>query len=57
MTVKNVDDILGELHRASCIVQYVADTEIEKDEVGIGETLKTVEELILSAMSGLRGEP
>jgi hypothetical protein len=54
MTIK-IDDALGELHRASCIVQYVADTEIDNDNVGIGETLKTVEELILSAMRGLQG--
>ncbi|NMW23377.1 hypothetical protein HFP05_02870 [Rhodanobacter denitrificans] len=52
----NMDDVVGRLHRASCIVQYVADTQLDKDEVGIGETLKVVEELVLSAMRGLRGE-
>jgi hypothetical protein len=51
-----IDEALGRLHRASCIVRYVAETEIDNDKVEIGETLKAVEDLILSAMRGLKRE-
>lgn len=50
------DDVLGELHRASCIVRYVAETELDKDHVEVGETLKVVEEIVLSAMRLLQGK-
>jgi hypothetical protein len=56
MTIEIDDDAMGELHRASCIVRYVAESELNQDRVEVGETLKTVEELVLSAMRRLRGE-
>ena len=52
--MNGIEDIQGALHRASCIVQYVADNALNNDDVGLGETLKAVEELVLKAIEDLR---
>jgi hypothetical protein len=48
-----IEDIRGVLYRATCIVRYVADNEIDKDRTGTGEALKSAEELILQAIDHL----
>jgi len=53
-TVTQAPTALDKLHRASCIVAYLANTMLNADDVLPGETLKAAEELILSAMASVR---
>ncbi len=56
MNELKVTDVQGQLHQASCIISYVSENALNNDEVGLGETLKAAEELVLSAIRALRGE-
>jgi len=47
-------DAMEELHRASCIINFVSENALEKDEVGLGETLKAAEHLVLNAIQKLQ---
>jgi len=49
-----IDDALGKLHRASCILGYVSENALNSDDVFIGETLKAAEELVLAAMAQMK---
>lgn len=54
----STDDVIGKLHRASCIVGFVARSIGERDQgddVMVFETLSAVEELILDAMAQIEG--
>ena len=55
-TVTQAPDALAKLHRASCIVAYIANNMLDADQVLPGETLKAAEELILAAMETDREE-
>jgi hypothetical protein len=54
MTAVNLTDVSGTLHKASCIINYVSENSLNSDEVGIGETLKAAEELVLHAIQQLQ---
>ena len=49
-----MSELTGKLHRASCIVAYVANTALDADEPSVGETLKAAEVLILAAIEDIR---
>ena len=51
--VKPIEDVMGELHTAGCIIEFVANTMIERGETGPGETLMAALEKVLSALRDL----
>lgn len=53
------EDVIGKLHRASCIVGFTARAIGDRDQgddVMLFETLSAVEDLILSAMAQIEGK-
>ena len=54
MNAPNLTDIAGSLHKASCIINYASENALNSDDVGLGETLKAAEGLVLDAIRQLQ---
>jgi hypothetical protein len=50
----DIENVMGKLHRASCILGYVAENALSNDDVFVGETIKAAEALVLDAYAQLR---